>query len=172
MQIKDYDFFAYWPNYKKYSSIDYRDHAIDHISYLLEEGCPLNVEDFLKKLKESFEYGLYQYFAVIINDENDLIYITDLHYYDYSLTKNMSASTIIKLCNENSLGCNIMTENNFIHLLLAWNNIRNQLSPFALLYLDDKDWYDVLPFQTQEEMEQFIKAEIIYEQYNFSERNK
>ena len=156
MYIKEYDFFEYWPNYKKYYSIDYRDHAIDHISYLLENDCPLNIEDFLKKLKESFKNGLFQYFAITINDENNLIYISDLHYNDYSLAKDMSASIIIKLCHEKSLDCNIMTENNFIYLVTEWNKLFQKLEPFILLYQDDKDWYDVLPFDTQEAMEQFV----------------
>jgi len=76
MHIKEYDFFEYWPNYKKYSSIDYPDHSIDHISYLLEQGHFHNIQDFLKKLTESFEHGLFQYFAITINETGNLIYIS------------------------------------------------------------------------------------------------
>jgi len=68
----------------------------------------------------------------------------------------MSASKIIQLCHEKSLDYNIMTKDNFIYLLTQWNKIVDQLLPFALLYIDENNWYDVLPFDTQEAMEQFV----------------
>jgi hypothetical protein len=50
----------------------------------------------------------------------------------------------------------MMTKDNIIHLLTIWEKIITQKSNFVLLYLDDKDWYDVLPFDTEEAMEKFL----------------
>ena len=164
MHLNEYDFFEYRPNFKKYYSIDYRDHSIDTISDFLQDNCPpmknSEISEFLKNLKDSFENGLFQYFAITINNENDMVYISNLYHYDYSKLENKSVQMIIKLCHENSLEYNIMTKDNFVHLLFTWEKIWENKSPFALLYLDDKNWYDVLPFDTQQSMEKFIAAHI------------
>ena len=170
MQIKDYDFFEYWPNFKNYYSIDYRDHSIDNISDFLHDNCPPikndKISKFLKNLQDSFESGLFQYFAITINNENDMIYISNLYHYDYSKLENKSADIIIKLCHEKSLDYNVMTKDNFIHLLSEWEKIWQQPSPFALLYLDDKNWHDVLPFESQQVMEAFVAAHTQQENKN------
>ena len=93
---------------------------------------------------------------VNIKKLKNMIYISDLHHYDYSKMENMSASMIIQLCHNNSLSYNTMTKENFIHLMSLWNNLINKLTPLILLYQDDKDWFDVKPFDTQEAMEQFV----------------
>ena len=157
MYIKEYDLLECTSTkYKKYSSIDFQDHVIEHVSYLLQQGSFHDVQNFLKKITESFENGLFQYFAITIDDIQNLIYMSDLHYYDYSLAKNMSASKIIQLCHERSLEYNVLSKDNFIYLLTTWNKILDQLPQFALLYQNDNDWYDILPFQTQEAMKQFV----------------
>lgn len=40
--------------------------------------------------------------------------------------------------------------------MVVWNKIIEQAPPFALLYKDEKDWYDALPFESTELMEEFI----------------
>ena len=46
---------------------------------------------------------------------------------------------------------------NFIAFAETWLEIKKIKTPFALIYQDENDWIDAKPFETQEEMEQFIK---------------
>ncbi|MBV8661346.1 MAG: hypothetical protein JO129_04345 [Candidatus Dependentiae bacterium] len=112
---------------------------------------------------EKYKHGIsFEEVDINIDDENDLVYFSE-SWYDYKnkpttpeIDQLLEEENFIKLCKIGFLDYIVMTKDNFIHLLLAWDNILKQLPPFALLYLDDKDWFDIMPFQTQEEMEQFV----------------
>jgi hypothetical protein len=44
-----------------------------------------------------------------------------------------------------------------MHILLSWDKIwKDRSIQFILLYQDNKNWYDVLPFESQEAMEIFV----------------
>ncbi len=49
-----------------------------------------------------------------------------------------------------------ITQEIFIQIILLWIQCWQKKSHFALLYLDDKNWYNVLPSDTQQAMEEFI----------------
>jgi hypothetical protein len=64
--------------------------------------------------------------------------------------------TPLQLC-QNKISKNaILSKDNFISLLTKWSDFYDVKKSFVLLYLDDKDWYDVLPFDSQETMEKFV----------------
>ena len=112
---------------------------------------------------EKYKYGmLFEDVNLNIDNENDLVYFSE-SYYTYEnkpttpeIEELLEKEDFIQLCKIGFLDYVVMTKENFIHLLLAWDKIINQLPPFALLYLDDKNWYDVLPFDSQEAMEKFV----------------
>ena len=121
------------------------------------------VSDFIKAINTYSRDGMsFEFVEITIDRENDLVYFSE-SWYDYKnkpttpeIDQLLEEENFIKLCKIGFLDYIVMTKDNFIHLLLAWDNILKQLPPFALLYLDDKDWFDIMPFQTQEEMEQFV----------------
>jgi len=117
------------------------------------------VLNFIEKNK----YGmLFQDVNLDIDNESDLVYVSEsYHTYDSKLKTQeiedlLEKEDFIELCKIGFLDHIVMTKENFIHLLLAWDKILDQLQPFALLYLDDQNWYDVLPFDSQEKMEKFV----------------
>ena len=107
-----------------------------------------------------------------VDIKNDLIYLGEVFDpYEHGMSEqefnikynNMNA---LQLCQNNIVDCAVMTKENFIHLLNAWKEIWQNQSPFALLYLDDKNWYDILPFDSQQAMEEFIAAHTQQENKN------
>ncbi|MBV8661349.1 MAG: hypothetical protein JO129_04360, partial [Candidatus Dependentiae bacterium] len=123
--------------------------------YVTSDG----VLNFVEKHKNGISF---EEVDINIDDENNLVYFSE-SWYEYKnkpttpeIDQLLEKDDFIKLCKMGFLDYTVMTKDNFIHLLLAWDNILKQLPPFALLYLDDKDWFDLMPFQTQEEMEQFV----------------
>jgi len=161
MYIKKYDLFEYLPHRNNYGSIDYRDNYIHPVSLLLEDVYPcikkINFENFIKK-QDLFEgIGVFEKVELVMDDENNLVYISDAYDDDYrSRIMNLTKSMILGFCLDGSLDYNIMTKDNFFHLLLSWDKYFNQLIPFILLYQDGKDWYDLLPFDSQEAMKKFV----------------
>lgn len=51
--------------------------------------------------------------------------------------------------------CKINVDN-FKEFIKSWNNLKQELPAFAIIYRDDQDWVDCKGFNTQEEMEAFI----------------
>ena len=68
----------------------------------------------------------------------------------------LDEENFIELCEIGFLDYVVMTKDNFYHLLLVWDKVLDQAPPFALLYEDDKNWFDVLPFDSKEAMETFV----------------
>ncbi len=104
----------------------------------------------------------YEEINICFDHEKKLIYIFE-SWYDYKnksttpeIENLLEAENFVQLCRMNFLKYAALTKENFIHLLLTWEKIIHQKAPFILIYLDDKDWYDSLPFETQEAMEKFV----------------
>ncbi|MBV8661347.1 MAG: hypothetical protein JO129_04350 [Candidatus Dependentiae bacterium] len=132
----------------------------DVYGYIQRQG----VIEYIKNLN-SMNDGMLEYELVnlVIDYKNNLIYLCE-SYNDYhnKLTTPeieilLDTENFLELCHIGFLKYVVMTKENFIHIILSWDKIWKQKSIlYILLYQDDKDWYDVLPFQTQEKMEQFI----------------
>jgi len=50
-----------------------------------------------------------------------------------------------------------LTKDNFFYILRTWNKYLEENPPFLLLYQDENDWFDILSFQSKEEMDRFVK---------------
>ena len=124
-------------------------------NYVRRDG----VSNFIKKNKEGIEF---EEVNIDIDNINNLVYLSE-SWYDYKnkpttkkIDELLEEENFIELCKIGFLDHITMTKDNFTHILLTWDKLLDQQSPFALLYQDDKDWFDVKPFETQEAMEQFV----------------
>ncbi len=126
-----------------------------HFRYVQSDG----ILNFIKECSLGVRFELIN---VDIDHENDLVYINESYdphdpkFDTPEINALIEADNFIALCKMGLVDYTIMTKDNFIHLLFAWDKIVDTLPPFALLYQDDQGWYDVLPFDTQETMEKFI----------------
>lgn len=105
----------------------------------------------------------YNEINLCFDQEENLIYIFEsLYYYrnkptTQAIEKLLDTENFLELCRVHFVEYASMTKENFVHILHAWEKFWNQKSiMFMLLYLDDKDWYDILPFDSQEAMEKFV----------------
>lgn len=64
---------------------------------------------------------------------------------------------VLKLCKQDEVEFDIITFDNFKYLFRRWKNLLKNEPPFALLYQNQFDWYDVMRFQTRELMLMFIE---------------
>ena len=154
LQFKSINFYPLNPNRENSISFIYL-FFHDAFHYVYRSG----INEFIEKNREGMSFEMIE---LSIDNHNDLIYLSESwHSYKNKPTtpeieRLLEEENFIKLCKMGFLDYVVMTKENFIHILFAWDKILHQLPPFALLYQDDKDWYDVLPFDTQEAMEQFV----------------
>ena len=162
MYIKKYN--SYKLKYDKSFFINIRIEHDDYlypISSLLHEIYPFKQASWYEYLTQQDEIfsrvGIFEDVEVSFDLENNLIYLSDAYDDDYrSRTKTLTQEMIIEFCKNRTLEYITITKDNFIHLVSSWVKILEYEPNFALLYLDDKGCYDVLPFETQEAMEQFV----------------
>ncbi|MBP6869771.1 hypothetical protein KBC04_02730 [Candidatus Babeliales bacterium] len=122
-----------------------------------------NILNSIEKIDDFFQDGIsFDFVDISIDNNANLVYLSE-SWYDYKdkpttdeIEKLLEDANFIELCKMGFLDYAVMTRDNFIHLLLTWNKILDQLPSFALLYQDDKDWYNIVPFDSKEAMDQFI----------------
>ena len=122
-----------------------------------------NINNFIKAINTYSKDGMgFEFINVDIDNINNLVYLSE-SWHDYKnktttqkIDQLLEEENFIELCKIGFLDHITMTKDNFIHILFTWDKLLDQQSPFALLYQDDKDWFDVKPFDTQEAMEQFV----------------
>ncbi len=172
MNIKEYRSFEYkMNNYFILNSTGYYESHISYVGTFLHDssgrvyrkGGPLPFLDSLHAPNGECGMG-FDMIDLNVDTKNNLIYLGEIFdAYEANMTEeefnikynNMNA---LQLCQNNIVDCAVMTKDNFVHLLNTWKEIWQNQSPFALIYLDDKNWYDVLPFDSQEAMEEFVAA--------------
>ena len=124
-------------------------------NYVKRDG----VSSFIKKNQEGIEF---EEVNIDIDNINNVVFFSESwHHYKKKQTTTkidelLEEENFIELCKIGFLDHITMTKGNFIHILFAWDKLLDQQPPFALLYQDDKDWFDVKPFDTQKAMEQFV----------------
>ena len=167
MYIKEYETFT--RNLEKsYSLHSLTEQSSNYIAYFLCDSFSslkrIGITDFINELSNFNKDGIeFELVDLNLDQKTNFIYISET-YSDYSkktirnpaLDRLINMAPPIELCKKNLIQYSIMTKENFIHILLAWDNILHQLPPFALLYQDDENWYNVLPFDTQKAVEQFV----------------
>ena len=124
-------------------------------NYVQRDG----VLNFIKNHNDGIEF---EEVNIDIDHQNNLVYFSESwHTYNNKPTTPeikilLEEENFIQLCKMGFLDYIVMTKDNFIHILFAWDKILQKLPPFALLYQDENNWYDVLPFDTKQAMEQFV----------------
>ena len=159
LQFRSIDFYPLNPRRENSISFIYL-FFHDAYVYIQRQG----VTEYINKLN-SIHKGMLEYEMVDvgIDNINNLIYLCE-GWYDYhnkpttpEIDALLESENIVELCHIKFLEYAVMTKENFIHLILSWDKIWNQkLIVFILLYQNEHDWYDILPFETEEAMDQFI----------------
>ena len=91
--------------------------------------------------------------TIIVNDlKNKNLYITTK---DFEIEKHIPDDERLERTNEFN-SCKISYDN-FIEFRAKWLTIKKALPPFAIIYRDDNDWVHCKGFDSQEEMELFVK---------------
>ena len=162
MYIKNYDLYKLKYNKSYFIDIRFENHGFLYlITDLLHEIYPHNkalwYENLIKQEKTFSRVGIFEDIEVTFDLENNLVYLSDAYDDDYRCRmKNVTTSMIIEFCLEGTLNYIIIPKDNFIHLISSWAKLLEHEPYFALLYQDDNNWYNVLPFDSQEAMEKFI----------------
>ena len=164
MYIKKYEQFKFNNYYYPFNSISSN---INYLTRFLREGFPRmynsGIKNYMEKLETIYKDGMsFESVTLNIDIEKKIIYLSEPYFeYQERATTNeieelMDKAPTLELCHRKLINYIIITKDNFIHLLLIWEKLINQSSLFVLLYQDDKDWYDLLPFDSKEAMEKFI----------------
>ncbi len=126
--------------------------------YVLRQG----VLGYIKEVSFSDCNHLYELVTLSFDSKNNIAYFSEEsdNYESKINTPELEQlaeeGNIIELCRRGIADHEKMTKDNFFYLLIAWGKILEELPPFALLYEDDKNWFDVLPFDSKEAMEKFV----------------
>lgn len=105
---------------------------------------------------------IFDFVEINLDEQTGLIYLHEATspYNNKKITPEidnlLEKEGYIQACKMGFLDYTVIAKNNFFHIILTWNKILDELPPFALLYLNDQDWYDIKPFDCQEKMGQFI----------------
>jgi len=124
------------------------------------------IEKFINDLYTPDAYGdrekMFEMITVSVDNEADLVYIHEdcLDFIETIKSKELidfyEELSDLDLCRNNIIGRAVMIKDNFIYLLTTWDQLWDQKPPFILLYQNDKDWYELLPCQSEEEMDKFV----------------
>lgn len=142
--------------------ISYVEYFLHYFSgYVRREGGPIQFLDTLKNYQG--EYGMtFETVDLNFDKEHNIVYLGEIFdAYELDITEQefnekYNNMTPLQLC-QNKISKNaILSKDNFISLLTKWSDFYDAKKSFVLLYLDDKNWYDSLPFDSQEAMEKFI----------------
>jgi len=173
MLIKQHIKFEFKLQFNVYYSFgnSYYQNPITHVQFFLNDcygyvrraGSPIQYFESLENKYGEWGGGL-NGLDLSVDIEKKLVYISEL-FFGYNYEDIMTEDEFDIKCDEmgylelyrnNIIESAVMTIENFIHLLTVWGKLLDTMSPFVLLYLDDKDWYDLLAFDSQEAMEEFV----------------
>lgn len=156
----EFDTNGYYPTYSNNMQ------SITYIAIFFYDGFPHiyrnKTTDFIAKLKTTYKDGMSsEMIELTLDNKNDLAYISELFEESAQeitpeINQLLETESTIELCRRNIVGHAVMTKENLFHLLLKWTELVDKKAPYILIFLNDKDWYDSLPFDTQEDMEQFV----------------
>ena len=133
---------------------------VSNFRYILDEYQSLNI--FISKLDHVNGMG-WNDDEIVIDQQNNLVYIGIVpdfccdEEYDDIYEEKIKGKSLLQLYQENILEHLVISKAQFIYILTTWKKYLEEKKPFLLLYQDENDWFDILPFQSKEEMDQFIK---------------
>ena len=157
---------------KYYNFNSQKQEKINYIALFMFDVFPnlqsLGITNFIHELNSFEPDGIeFELVGLDVDQETDLIYISET-YNDYKkraiqnseLNNLMNKVRHLELCKKELIKYAVMTKENFIHLLLKWEQLITSSPLYILLYLDEKDWYETLSFDSQDAIEQFITQHI------------
>ena len=65
--------------------------------------------------------------------------------------------TTLEHFQEGILGSVHLSTDNFFYILRTWDKYLEEKPPFLLLYQDENDWFDLMPFDSKAAMEIFVQ---------------
>lgn len=140
-------------------------YSISYAGLLFYDGFPhirlFGTEEQVEKFKNRIEIGMsFEMIEITIDYTSDLAYISETVDFNREVTPEIhqliESDNIIELCHIKFLNYTTMTQENLYHLLLTWEKLIDNGTPFILIYLDDQDWYDSLSFDSKDAMEKFV----------------
>ena len=165
MYIKQYKKFKY--QFNNYSLLNIkREYPISYVAIFFYDAFShiygYNTHKFIQKLKSLDQNGMSsEMIELTLDNKNNLAYISELFEESAQeitpeIDQLLETESTIELCHRNIVGHTVMTKENLFHLLLKWTELVDKKAPYILIYQDEKNWYDSLPFDTQEAMEEFV----------------
>jgi hypothetical protein len=100
---------------------------------------------------------------IAIDQKNNIVYLGIVpdfccdKEYDDIYEEKMKDKSLLQLYQENLLNHMTIPKDNFFYILRTWKKHLEKKPSFLLLYQDENDWFDILPFNSKEKMEQFTK---------------
>ncbi|MGZ6255322.1 MAG: hypothetical protein ACXWL5_05000 [Candidatus Chromulinivorax sp.] len=125
----------------------------------INDGLINFIKDIVENPQDKF---IFEDLEILFDPQDDLIYFIE-SWYDYHtkpMTKEIEElydkDEYVQLCKIGFFDYMTIDKNNFFQLLLSWDKILDDKPCFVVLYQDENDWYDVIPFFTKQEMENFV----------------
>lgn len=128
------------------------------IGYVLRQG----IMEYIQDMNETGDNFIYNMVTVSFDNKHNLVYLSDeLRNYEKQintpeLNQLADDGKIVELCRRGIVDHAVLTQENFLHLVLTWEKINGQDTPYLLIYQDENDWYDSVGFDSLEAMEKFI----------------
>ena len=165
MQIKKYTYGTFETK-KSLMCIRFGDH-VNHndfpyfLSNFLEDMYPyksaLSCTEYIRESEVLLCISSLWKTDVILEKETNLIYIVDGYDNNHrDRIPNVTNEIVLGLCKQGDIEFDTLPFDNFKYLFRRWKNLLKRKPKFALLYQNESDWYDVMQFQTEESMMQFI----------------
>lgn len=166
MQIKQNDILELHQN-RYYSLYKTFQQNISFISSLLHNAFDcLNENEILDLIKSLSPTGThFNHIGISQDHKKNLMYIneemimcSDLPFTEEEekLNNLFLHHTRLDLCEKNLIPHAVLSQSNLMHLVIKYNALKNKNIPYILLYQDNHDWYDLLAFQTEKTMKQFV----------------
>ncbi len=166
MRIKQYKQFQFKIN-SYYPTSPNQEYPIAHIAMFFYNGFRyiyrIGTLNFIEQLNTKYKNGMkFEMIELSIDNDKNLVYIHEstersLQAITPEIEDLLEHDSAIELCQQNFLRHIIITKNNLIHLLFKWDDFVKKQVPYFLIYLDDKDWYETISFETEEAMKQFVE---------------
>jgi hypothetical protein len=163
MYIKKYDYYKF--KYYGSSMLDFRYEDNDNIPYCVTEFLKvmyplhhaLGYKQYMPGSDILFETTTFYDLIVILDKPSQMVYMAQFFDKDYQHTSpGITSEMIIDICKQGEADFDILSFDNFTYLFERWVQFLENDPTFILLYQDHRDWYDLIHFETEETMRQFV----------------
>lgn len=91
-----------------------------------------------------------------IDNSHNLVYLHQTE--SPKVDKSIEDLSFVEYCQKDLVSYIVLSKKNFYTMIFNWDKCwkSSKEKPFLLLYEDDKNWFDVISFESQELMEKFV----------------